>query len=76
MTEPLESAEPAAPRSPQAATAESSWERSALEKIAMAALAEQRQARRWRNGLRLAWLLFFIALTWFGLRHMEEDAAN
>ena len=69
MTEPLESAEPLAPRSKAAAAAEPNWERSTLEKIAMAALAEQRQARRWRNGLRLAWLLFFIALSWFGLRH-------
>lgn len=69
MTEPLEPAEPVASRSTAAAAAEANWERSTLEKIAMAALAEQRQARRWRNGLRLAWLLFFIALSWFGLRH-------
>ena len=69
MTEPLEPAEPAAPRSATPATAESNWERSALEKIAVAAITEQRLARRWRNGLRLAWLLFFVTLTWFGLRH-------
>jgi len=69
MTEPLESAEPAAPRGATHAAAEPNWERSALEKIALAAIAEQRQARRWRNGLRLAWLLFFVTLTWFGLRH-------
>ncbi len=69
MTEPLESAESAPARGAAPATAEPSWERATLEKFAMAALAEQRQARRWRTGLRLAWLLFFIALTWFGLRH-------
>ncbi len=30
----------------------------------MASLQEQRAARRWRNGLRLAWLLFLIVLAW------------
>ncbi|MEY2861367.1 MAG: hypothetical protein RL392_1825, partial [Pseudomonadota bacterium] len=35
------------------------WERSILEKLAMSALDEQRTARRWRNGIRLAWLVFF-----------------
>ena len=69
MNEPLESVQPAAPPSATSAAAEPNWERSTLEKIAMAAIAEQRQARRWRNGLRLAWLLFVVTLTWFGLQH-------
>ena len=69
MNEPLESAQPPARPSAAPAAAEPNWERSALEKIAMAAIAEQRQARRWRNGLRLAWLLFVVTLTWFGLQH-------
>ena len=69
MNEPLESAQPPAPPSAAPAAAEPNWERSTLEKIAMAAIAEQRQARRWRNGLRLAWLLFVVTLTWFGLQH-------
>ncbi len=42
------------------------WERATLEKLAMATLIEQRQARRWRNGIRLAWLAFVMALVWFG----------
>jgi protease-4 len=42
------------------------WERATLEKLAMATLVEQRQARRWRNGIRIAWLVFFVALVWFG----------
>jgi protease-4 len=42
------------------------WERSTLEKLAMSALDEQRTARRWRNGIRLAWLAFFAVLVWFG----------
>ena len=43
------------------------WERDTLEKLAMAAVVEQRQARRWRNGIRLAWLMFFVALVWLGM---------
>jgi protease-4 len=43
------------------------WERATLEKLAMASLVEQRLARRWRNGVRLAWLLFFVMLVWFGM---------
>lgn len=35
-----------------------------LEKLAFAALTEQRLARRWRNLIRLAWLVFFIVVAW------------
>ena len=42
------------------------WERATLEKLAMATLVEQRQARRWRNGIRLAWLVFIVSMVWFG----------
>lgn len=43
------------------------WERAVLEKLAMAAIEEQRLARRWRNGIRLAWLVFLVLLVWFGV---------
>jgi protease-4 len=43
------------------------WERATLEKLAMAAIEEQRLARRWRNGIRLAWLIFLVILVWFGM---------
>ncbi|MFZ2305702.1 MAG: S49 family peptidase [Rhodoferax sp.] len=43
------------------------WERATLEQLAMAAITEQRQARRWRNGIRLAWLGFLVALVWMGM---------
>ena len=43
------------------------WERAVLEKVALAAIDEQRRARRWRNGIRLAWLGFFVLLVWVGL---------
>ena len=43
------------------------WERATLEKLAMAAIVEQRQARRWRNGIRLAWLVVVGVLIWLGM---------
>jgi protease IV len=50
------------------------WERETLEKLAMAALVEQRSARRWRNFFRLAWLLLLCGAVWLGLR--ESGTAN
>ena len=50
----------------QASQEKVSWERSTLERLAFAALTEQRLARRWRNGVRLAWLGFLIVLAWLG----------
>ena len=44
------------------------WERTTLEKLAMAAIQEQRSARRWRSGIRLAWLLFFVMMVWMGMQ--------
>ena len=43
------------------------WERSTLEKLAFAALNEQKSARRWKTFFRLSWLLFFVALLWLAL---------
>ena len=43
------------------------WERATLEKLAFAALAEQKAARRWKTGVWLAWLIFFVFLAWAGL---------
>ena len=41
------------------------WERQTLERLAFAALAEQRAARRWRIFMRLLWLLLLAALAWW-----------
>lgn len=49
------------------ASAEAHWERGVLEQLAMATLKEQRIARRWRNGLRVAWLVLISVMLWFGL---------
>ncbi|MDR3454815.1 MAG: S49 family peptidase [Rhodoferax sp.] len=40
------------------------WERAALEKLAFAALNEQKTNRRWKTFTRLAWLAFFVFLAW------------
>jgi protease IV len=40
------------------------WERATLEKLAFAALNEQKATRRWKTFVRLAWLAFFILLVW------------
>ncbi|MBM3361188.1 MAG: S49 family peptidase [Betaproteobacteria bacterium] len=43
---------------------DANWERATLEKLAFATLHEQRLARRWRNGLRMAWLMFLMVMAW------------
>jgi protease IV len=43
------------------------WERATLEKLAFAALNEQRATRRWKTFVRLSWLLFFVFLVWLVL---------
>ena len=43
------------------------WERATLEKLAFAALNEQKATRRWKTFVRLSWLVFFVALVWMGL---------
>lgn len=66
---PQPDAAPSLPRdtgsaSESRAASDGAWERSTLERLAFATLQEQRASRRWRNGLRLAWLLFFVVLSW------------
>ncbi len=46
------------------ASHEPGWERATLEKLAFAALNEQKATRRWKTFVRLAWLAFFITLAW------------
>ena len=51
------------------------WERAVMESVALGYLKEQRRARQWRNGLRLAWLVFFVVMAWV-LLHRGGDSAN
>ena len=50
-----------------APSGEPGWERATLEKLAFAALNEQKSTRRWKTFVRLSWLAFFIALVWLAL---------
>jgi protease-4 len=42
------------------------WERGVLEKLAFAALEEQRASRRWKLIGRVTWLLVLVMLVWIG----------
>jgi len=68
------SAPPGSPPAPAASTQAFGWERAALEKLAFAALAEQKATRRWKTFVRLAWLLFFIVVAWVGLSKAAPTA--
>jgi protease IV len=54
------------------------WERATLEKLAFAALTEQKATRRWKTFVRLAWLAFFVVMAWivFGPSKSATSAAN
>ncbi|NBX55532.1 MAG: S49 family peptidase [Betaproteobacteria bacterium] len=51
------------------------WERAVLESLALGYLKERRLARHWRNGLRLAWLVFFVVMSWVVL-HRGGSSTN
>ncbi|QNK65484.1 S49 family peptidase [Variovorax sp. PAMC26660] len=52
------------------------WERATLEKLAFAALGEQKATRRWKTFVRLSWLAFFIFLAWFALSRSTPSTAK
>ena len=61
MSDPnISSQEPVAQGAP-------AWERAVLEKLALAALEEQRAARRSRNRWRVFWLVALALLAWIGI---------
>jgi protease-4 len=51
------------------------WERVTLEKLAFAAVNEQKATRRWKTFVRLSWLAFFIVLVWMAV-HRGTPAGN
>jgi len=51
------------------------WERAVMESVALGYLKEQRRARQWRNGLRLAWLVFLVVMSWVIL-HRGGNSTN
>jgi protease IV len=57
--------DPTTPESKNAAgPAAASWEREALERIALAAIREQRASRRWKIFFRFAFLLVLVLIAW------------
>jgi protease IV len=52
------------------------WERATLEKLAFAALNEQKATRRWKTFTRLAWLAFFVVLTWAFFKPSSSSNAS
>ncbi|MBS0340500.1 MAG: S49 family peptidase [Proteobacteria bacterium] len=62
--EPFEPTPGTAHSAPSTKSQPAGWERATLEKLAFAALNEQRAARRWKTFVRLAWLAFFVTLFW------------
>jgi len=55
---------------------EPGWERATLEKLAFAALNEQRSARRWKIFFRLAWLAVIAAVLFAALRQTAPSATK
>jgi len=63
--DPNEPARPAPAGKPRGAdTGKPGWEREALERIAMAAINEQRAARRWKIFFRFAFLAALVLIAW------------
>ena len=47
-------------------------ERKTLENLLVGWLTEQRKSRHWRNGIRIAWLVVVLMLTWFFVERNES----
>jgi protease-4 len=59
----------------KSASAQQNWERQVLSELVQSNLKEQQAARRWKMGLRLGWLLFWIVVMWQVLSH-NQTASN
>jgi protease-4 len=49
------------------------WERQMLSELVNSNLKEQRVARRWKVGLRLGWLFFWVVVMWQVLSHNQTS---
>ncbi|KQR86115.1 peptidase S49 [Burkholderia sp. Leaf177] len=63
-TEPSDPARPTSAALPPAGAKGENWERAALERIALAAINEQRSARRWRIFFRFVFLAILAVAVW------------
>jgi protease-4 len=64
------------PASSPPASADASWERKTLERLAFAVLEEQCAARRWKVRIRLLWLALLAALLWLAYREMPDSVST
>ncbi|PUE54779.1 S49 family peptidase [Limnohabitans sp. 2KL-17] len=66
MQDPQDNTSASAPPEPVKAALplDEGWARQTLEQLAFASLKEQKVARRWKVGLRSAWLLFLAVVFW------------
>ena len=76
----LDNASPHEPFKPSSArasgtSAENNWERQVLTDLVKANIQEQQSARRWKMGLRLAWLLFWVLALWLVLSHNQTASS-
>ncbi len=83
--DPLDPLEPPVPTPAAATPAEKraaaaigdvGWERATLEKLAFAALTEQRATRRWKTFTRLAWLAFLVIGAWLLFHRAQSTTAT
>jgi protease-4 len=61
---------------PPAPASNTVWERAVMESVALGYLKEQRRARQWRNGLRLAWLVFLVVMSWVVLHRGGSNTST
>ena len=61
---------------PPATASNTVWERAVMESVALGYLKEQRRARQWRNGLRLAWLVFLVVISWVVLHRGASSTST
>ena len=47
-----------------------------MESVALGYLKEQRRARQWRNGLRVAWLVFLVVMSWVVLHRGGSNTST
>jgi len=56
-------------------SSEANWERQILSDLVKSNLKEQQASRRWKVGLRLGWLLFWLVVLWQVFSHNQTSTS-
>jgi protease-4 len=56
-------------------SADGNWERQILSDLVQSNLKEQQAARRWKMGLRLGWLMFWLLVLWQVFSHNQTSTS-